>query len=381
MKLPTLDPVEVVIKENLLDIVKQEIHAANGVISFARYMEIALYAENLGYYARFSHKWGSTGDYVTAPHLSSLFAEALSNSFAEVLREIPEGDILEIGAGSGLFAVQMMMGLQKQGILPRRYFIYEKSHALRNMQQQFIETQCPQFLDRFQWLSTLDGLTLEGIIFGNEVLDALPCHLFRVENGYVKEKCVTIHNQELQWIFCDPISEGFAARMHLLQQEYFLSDGYESEIHLHLADFMKSVENTLKKGVVLFFDYGYGRSEYYHPDRITGTLMCFYKHHRHPDPLLNPGLQDITAHVDFTTVIESTGLDLLGFTTQAGFLLGSGLTEIMAARDISIRDSAAIKTLIMPQEMGEIIKVMGLGKGFDKVISGFGFQDLRNKLG
>ncbi len=380
MKFPQFSPAEVTVKENLLDFLKSEIALAGGAISFARYMEIALYADQLGFYTRDSAKWGACGDYITAPHLSSLFAECIANPFSTVLQDIPEGDILELGAGSGIFAIEVMKALHEKNMLPRYYYIYEKSPLLRERQKQSIEKECGALIDRFQWLETLEGFTMEGIIFGNEILDAIPCHIFRIEEGSAKEKLVTIENHQLQWVLSDPISAGFLDKMDALLAEYSFSDGYESEIHLHIIPLMKSIEKTLKKGVVIFFDYGYGRKEYYHPDRMMGTLMCFLQHHRHSDPLLYPGLQDITAHVDFTTVIESTDFDLLGFTTQAGFLLGSELTDIIAKKNISIRENAAIKRLILPQEMGEIIKVIGLGKGFDRDLSGFSFQDLRGSL-
>jgi SAM-dependent MidA family methyltransferase len=247
------------------------------------------------------------------------------------------------------------------------------------MQKVFLKAHCPQFFDRIRWLETLEGFSMEGIIFGNEVLDALPCHIFHMANGSAKEKWVTFENHQLQWQLQDP-SPALKEKIHLLQTERIFSEGYESEIHLELIPFMRSLENILKKGVILLMDYGYGRQEYYHPDRSMGTLMCYFKHHRHSDPLQYPGLQDITAHVDFTSVIENTEMDLLGFTTQAGFLLGLHLTDMLLDENISIQENSALKRLILPQEMGESIKVIGLGKNVNNKPSGFGFQDRRGCL-
>jgi SAM-dependent MidA family methyltransferase len=380
MKLPTLDPAEVIQHAHFLDFLKIAIQKAGGTISFAEYMEMALYHKNWGYYASASTKWGPRGDYVTAPHLSPWFAESIAQQFAEILQDIPEGDILELGAGSGIFAKDVLIALEKNQALPAHYYIYEKSPALREMQKVFLEIHCPQFLNRIHWLETLDGFQLTGIIFGNEVLDALPCHIFHITEGAVKEKCVTFENDQLQWQFLDPLSKMFKEKMNGLMDEYFFSNGYESELHLDLIPFMQSLENILKKGAVLLLDYGYGRKEYYHPDRSMGTLMCYFKHHRHDNPLLYPGLQDITAHVDFTSVIENTNFDLLGFTTQAGFLLGLNVLGMMADKNISLEENSAFKRLVLPQEMGESIKVIGLGKNYHKKLSGFGFQDRRYSL-
>jgi SAM-dependent MidA family methyltransferase len=379
MKLPSLDPAEVVKCEKLIEILKTEIYEAGGYIPFARFMEIALYTPHLGYYMSSNPIFGAKGDYVTAPHISPFFAECMAKQFKDILDEMPGGDIIEIGAGTGVFAKDVLLALEKMDCLPAHYYIYEISPILRDAQKKLFTTHCPQLLERIYWLDSLDR-EIEGIIFGNEVFDALPVHAFRVENAKVRERVVTFAKGQLQDLYVDPVSENLEEKVLSYMDTDILAEGYESEIHLCLPALMQKLEQILQKGVMLFLDYGYGRKEYYHPHRSMGTLMCFLKHYRHANPLLYPGAQDITAHVDFTSVIENSSCDLLGFTTQAGFLLGLDLPAMMAQKNISWEENAGIKQLILPSEMGELMKVIGLGKNFTKKLLGFSFQDRKFDL-
>ncbi len=376
MKLPSPDPVEVALSDRLSEYIKAEIEANSGLISFARFMEMALYQPGLGYYSAGKYKFGKSGDYVTAPEISSLFAATLANFCEQVLHEIPKASILEVGAGSGRFAKDLLLELEKRASLPEKYYILEVSADLRLRQAEMFSSHCPQILSRIQWLESLDNVHIRGIILGNEVLDALPVHLFRIENDVIKERMVAWGKDHFVLQFGKPLTPGLKEKVSTLVEEYALPSHYESELHLMLPALIDTFARCLSEGVMLFIDYGYGRREYYHPDRSMGTLMCYYRHHRHDDPLFFPGLQDMTAHVDFTSLAENNLLDLLGFTTQAGFLLSSGILT----KELSIKERDALKTFILPSRMGEIMKVIALGKNFNEKLLGFQFQDRRRDL-
>lgn len=365
--------------EKLSDLIRQDIENAGGSISFARFMELALYSPNLGYYSAGTTPFGHNGDFITAPHISPLFSRCLARQFQPLLHELHH--ILEIGAGSGVFAKDVLLELEKLGNLPENYFIYEISPVLRETQKQLFQLECPHLLARIHWLEKLPQ-DFTGIIFANEVLDALPVHCFQVEEEGIKERSVGFNNNEFHWILTNPIKEILD---RLYQEEISLPVGYASEINLAAPVWIKELGHTLKKGVVLLFDYGYGRREYYHPDRTQGTLMCFHQHQQHSNPFAYIGLQDITAHVDFTAVVESAidaGFSLAGYTTQAGFLLACGLLELVEQSSAveQYQTNQAIKKLTMPSQMGEIIKVMGLSKDFEVPLLGFALHDRRKDL-
>jgi len=386
MTLPTPDPDSLDHSRILIHSIRQQIRHAGGVISFADYMKQVLYSPGLGYYSAGAHKLGREGDFVTAPEISPLFARSIANQFEPILAELGSGDILELGAGSGVFAKDLLIALEKRGSLPQHYFILEVSGDLAARQQQLLQKTCPHLFSRMIWLDTLP-IDMNGIIVANEVLDAMPVNCFQIENTLIKERGVSWENNAFVWHLKEPMTPGLQDHASLLQQTFDLPTGYVSEINLALPGFMRSLAACLKQGVILLIDYGYERREYYRPDRVTGTLMCFYQHHRHDDPFIYPGLQDITAHVDFTAVAETAtdaGLSLAGYTTQAGFLLACGMLQLASSEILSPAEqyvqSQAIKTLTLPSQMGELIKAIGFVKNYSKPLLGFELQDRRRDL-
>lgn len=381
MKLPEPDPSAKAHSEKLYALIKDEIMKHGGAITFARFMELALFAPQLGYYMADHKRFGEKGDFVTAPELSPLFAKTIAKQCQQILMHLPQGDILELGAGSGVFAKDLLLELQRLNALPTHYYILEISPALRAQQKKLLKTSCPDLCERVIWLDALPT-HMTGIIIANEVLDALPVHLFRVINDEIKERFVAYDQGQFVWQDQDSHDD-----LKKLLQDFRFQNEYESEINLMLPRFITSLANSLKQGVILLLDYGYGREEYYHPDRTMGTLKCYYQHHTHDNPFILVGLQDITAHVDFTVVVESAcdaGLSLAGYTTQAAFLLALGLLQLAENENISelerIQQNQAIKKLTLPAHMGEAIKVMALSKQFAEPLLGFALQDRRGDL-
>lgn len=380
---PTPDLPALAHSQQLLALVRDEI-TRHGGISFARYMELALYAPGLGYYSAGAHKFGAAGDFVTAPEISPLFSRCIAKQCQQVLTELDQGDILELGAGSGTMAAEILAELEQQRCLPEHYYILEISADLRQRQQQLLQSQLPHLYKRVIWLDTLETLNLRGVVLANEVLDALPVHKFRVTAAGLEELFVTWQQDHLAWQARKP---GSAVAAAVRQLETALAENYESEINLLLPGWMKSLQQTLTQGLVLLIDYGFPQREYYHPDRDRGTLMCHYRHHSHDDPLLLPGLQDITAHVDFTavaTTARTNGFTIAGYTTQAYFLLSCGIVTLVeqssATDPNALRAAQQIKKLTLPNEMGELFKVMALTRNFTAPLLGFNWYDMRSKI-
>lgn len=372
--------------EPLTDLIRQEIQANHGAISFSRFMHLALYTKDLGFYSRKAEKFGEKGDFVTAPHLSPLFAKCIARQCIQVFETLSTHHILEIGAGSGLFAKELLLELEKQNHLPEQYYIFEISEALRESQKQFLQTTCPHLFSRIIWLDKLPEDKISGVIFANEVMDALPVSRFLIEKTQVFERSVTVENKHFTWINTTPTEE-LSALVDKIKNARELPDHYESEVSLTLNAWIASLARALKTGIILLFDYGYGEREYYHPERSQGTLTCFYQHQKHADPFIHIGSQDITAHVDFTHVVESAidaHLTFKGYTTQAAFLFATGLTELSLGNTLPeierFREAQAIKTLTLPSEMGETIKVMGLAKHLDTPLLGFSLLDRSRDL-
>jgi len=314
-------------------LIAREIAAHEGWLSFARFMELALYAPGLGYYSAGLDKFGAGGDFVTAPEMSALFGQAIANQAAQVLR-LTGGNILEVGAGSGKLALDLILELERLGQLPQRYCILELSADLRLRQQQRIERDAPHLLPRFAWLDTLPR-RFTGLVLGNEVLDAMPVHLVTWHNGQIFERGVSL--QEGRFVWCErPLTGGeLLHQAQALAPAGFVSGAaaYTSEISLAAQGFMRSLGQMLEQGLILMLDYGFGASEYYHPQRSSGTLMCHYRHQAHADPFFLPGLQDLTAHVDFSAMARAAteaGMTLAGYASQANFLINCGLTELLA---------------------------------------------------
>ena len=367
-------------------LIHAEIDRAAGKLPFDRYMELALYAPGLGYYSAGSQKFGEGGDFVTAPELSVLFSRALARQCAEILRKIGDAEIIEFGAGSGAMAVELLSELERQQALPRRYCILELSAELRARQQQALKARLPHLFERIIWLDQLPS-GFRGVVLANEILDAMPVQRFCWREAGLRELCVGHDGERLALIPAEP-SEALATAVNAFAERYGWQGESCSEINLRAAPWITSLGAMLEEGVALLIDYGFPRHEYYHPQRTQGTLMCHYRHRAHDDALLWPGLQDITAHVDFTAVAEAAlqaGLAVRGYTSQANFLLGNGLLEMLA--ELGQGDSRAqltlsnqVKRLTMPGEMGELFKVMALGKAWQGPLSGFALRDERARL-
>jgi len=354
---------------------EQEMARAGGAIPFRRYMEIALYAPGLGYYVAGASKFGPAGDFVTAPQISPLFSQALANQCAQVLEQVPEGSILEFGAGTGVMAADILLRLEQLGNLPEKYLILELSPDLRERQAGTIEAEAPHLFSRVRWLEQLPE-EFCGILLANEVLDAMPVHRFRKRTGGVEEQWLSLADGRLSELW-RPASVQVAGAVAMIESELGeLPDGYVSELNPTLRPWLDSVAESLAKGVLLLIDYGHERHAYYHPQRSTGTLRCHFRHRAGGGPLQLPGLQDITAHVDFTAVAEAgraAGLELLGYDNQANFLLGCGIDRLLAASEPDRRLELAqgMKQLLLPGGMGETFKVMALGKAFGGELAGF----------
>jgi SAM-dependent MidA family methyltransferase len=372
----------------LSDIIRQEIAKHNAPFAFSNFMQLALYHPLFGYYNREAFTLGKLGDFTTAPEISPLFAHCFARQSLQVFEQLGGGDVLELGAGTGRFASDFLLECERLTALPKHYYIYEISLSLRKKQQAFLRSTCPALFERILWLDALP-IHFEGVIIANEVLDALPVHCFLIQEKRIKERCVAEKETHFVWQITEATSEELTEKAEKIRELYALSNDYASEINTNLPPFVQAVSRSLKQGLILFADYGYGQAEYYHPERRKGTLTCFYQHKQHDDPLILPGQQDITAHVDFTSVIESAAqedCELAGYTSQAAFLLASGLMEEAHRIESSLsiveafRLHQAIKQLTLPMEMGERVKIMGLSKNMEGLLLGFKLQDRRRDL-
>ncbi|MBW7903667.1 MAG: SAM-dependent methyltransferase [Rhodocyclaceae bacterium] len=376
MALPPPDPDALAHSRRLTRRIAEEIAAAGGWIDFARFMELALYAPGLGYYSGGARKFGAAGDFVTAPELTPAFAQTLATQAAQVTAASAP-HVIEAGAGSGRLAADLLQELERRGALPETYAILELSGELRERQRATLAATVPQLIDRVRWLDRLPE-RFDGLVLANELLDALPVHLVRWRDEAILERGVAGNGDGFVWQE-RPATGAVLARAQTLAGEGVPGGGYLSEIGLAAAAWTTSWADILGRGALLLIDYGFPRREFYHPQRGEGTLMCHYRHHAHADPFYLPGLQDITAHVDFTAIAEAgteAGLDFLGYTTQAAFLFDCGLTEVLArtpaddARRYLPLANAAQK-LISPAEMGELFKVIALGRGIEEPLVGF----------
>ena len=354
----------------------EAIATEGGWIPFARFMELVLYAPGLGYYSGGAHKFGAAGDFVTAPEMTPAFAQTLATQALQVMNE-SRPHILEVGAGSGRLAADLLAELAQRESLPERYAILELSGELRERQRQTLAATVPALLPRVEWLDRLPE-RFDGLVLANELLDAMPVHLVRWLPDGIVERGVACGGQGFIWAD-RPAAGALRARAESLAAEGVPQDDYLSEIGLAAAAWTASWGTILGRGALLLIDYGFPRREFYHPQRSAGTVMCHYRHHSHPDPFYLPGLQDITAHVDFTAIAEAgteAGLDFLGYTTQAQFLFNCGLTEVLSRtpaddprRYLPLANAA--QKLISPAEMGELFKVIALGRGITAPLVGF----------
>jgi SAM-dependent MidA family methyltransferase len=338
---------------------RDEIRRGGGWISFARYMELVLYEPGIGYYAGPAPKFGAQGDFVTAPQLGSLFGRTL----ARQLKDLPFRQVLEVGAGSGALAEVLL------GQADLDYAILETSPHLQAQQQ-------ARLGDRVRWLDRLPE-RIRGIVIANEVVDAIPVHAVAWRPAGIVERGVA-YEDELRW-------EERPASSELLEKAKAIDVPvpYESEIGLIAQAWMRAVAERLEEGVMFIIDYGFPRHEYYHPDRATGTVMCHYRHQAHADPFAHPGEQDVTAHVDFTALADAAveaGLEVLGYANQAQFLVNCGITEVLGEANIDnalhyAPLAAEAQKLLSPAEMGELFKVLAVGRGVARPLLGFGRGD------
>jgi SAM-dependent MidA family methyltransferase len=368
----------------LLAAIMTDIKRNHGLISFADYMNLALYAPGLGYYVSGAQKFNVGGDFTTAPEISSLFSECLAKQCQQILPLItPKAKILEFGAGTGRMAADILQYLDKKKMLPEHYYILELSPELKKRQKQTMTDRCPHLLPKTHWLNSVPD-EFSGIILANEVLDAMPVERFQIKENNID----TVMVAEKEGVLSETLSTAKEPEILELFHSKSWPDLYTSEINLNIYPWIKSLSKCLKQGVVLLIDYGFSAQEYYHPQRTTGTLMCHYQHHAHHDPFRYPGLQDITAHVNFSAVHQAaklSGLDILGYTSQASFLLGCGLIDLLSEKNLATekektQQNHAINLLTSPAEMGELFKVIMLGKNIETACIGFEFSDRQHTL-
>lgn len=365
MALPAPDSDALAASHALQNLIAAEIAASGGAIPFARFMELALYAPGLGYYGGGAAKLGQAGDFTTAPEITSLFGAALAQAAAAIIAQSAPS-ILEFGAGTGKLARDVLTALREAGVRVERYSIVELSGELRARQQEALR-DFPQV----RWLDALPD-TFSGVALANEVLDAMPVELVRKTAGGWRQVTVTVENGAFAYAERAP-GEALAAHIAAQVPEAdALPEGYLTEVHPAACGFMASLARMLAggKGAAVLLDYGFPAHEYYLGQRETGTLMCHYRHHSHPDPFYLPGLQDITAHVDFTAIAlaaQAGGADVLAYMSQASFLLGAGIGELLLRTDPSdpmryLPQANAVQKLLSPAEMGELFKVLVVGK-------------------
>ena len=386
--LPSPDDTSATHSDRVAAAIAEQVAAAGGSISFAEFMQHALYAPGLGYYSAGSTKFGEAGDFITAPEVSTLFGKVIARQCAEILGQLPGGEIIEYGAGSGRLAADVLAALQRLDALPSAYRILEVSADLRERQEVFLRDKVPDLAGLVTWLDSPPRASI-GVILANEVLDALPVERFVRRENAVMQLRVAVGEPGFE--FVESVAPARLARfVEDVEGELGgrFPDGYVSEACLAVPDWIAGVSAALDTGVVLLFDYGVSRREYYAPERNDGWLRCHFRHHAHNDPLMLPGIQDLTAWVDFTGVAEAAvaaGFDISGYSAQAQFLMAGGLGEEMqdfAKRPLreQLELSRQVKTLTLPGEMGEHFKCMALRKGDIATPTGFSLADRTHTL-
>lgn len=387
LDLPEPSEIEKQHSQKLHEVIVQEINQAGGWIDFAHYMQLALYAPGLGYYSAGLQKFGEQGDFVTSPEVSPLFAQTLANPVAKLLAELPNAQLMEFGAGSGKLAADLLYALNTLGQLPENYFIVELSADLQQRQYEILQQCVPDLLPRVQWLNQLPEEPLNVIVIANEVLDAMPVTRFAIKDGEVLQQGVAVKDGELALSY-RPASDEVRQQVEALHIATTPGFEYCSELNLNIAPWIKSLAGCINQGAIYLIDYGYTRSEFYSAERDMGTFIGYYHHRVLDAPLWYPGLQDLTAFVDFTAVAEvaiNNELDVDGFTSQGNFLINCGLAELVESIETKsevdyFKLVQQMKTLSLPGEMGERFKVLGLSKGLDDNVPGFEIRDLRYSL-
>ncbi len=372
--------------EKLLSRIKYLIGIAGGKINFADYMNLCLYYPNLGYYSVDSPKINYGGDFTTAPEISSLFSRAFAHHVMDVMKQLFNADILEFGAGSGKMVVDILLELDHLNSLPNNYFIIEVSANLRTRQRRLIEDAIPHLSHLIQWLDYLPT-NLTGVILANEVCDAMPFHLLYFSDEHIEELYIKINSAgELQWYKNEILESELLIKAQKVQQIIGHQE-YTTEINILSDLWLISIAELLDQGAIFIIDYGYSQNDYYHQERRLGTLMCYFQNRGHDNPLLFPGLQDITAHVNFSslaTVAYNHNLDIAGFQSQANFLISGDILKLETLRSHdplrSIQQASEIKQLILPSEMGESFKVLTLTNNLKFLLPRIQFNDQSHRL-
>jgi SAM-dependent MidA family methyltransferase len=370
------------------DHIRRQMDRSGGSISFAEFMQEALYAPGLGYYSAGAAKFGPAGDFVTAPEIGPVFGRLVARQIGVVLQSLPGGAVLELGAGSGSLAVAVLSSLATHGIEPERYLILEVSADLAARQEKLIRAQATELYSKVEWLDCLPQ-HFQGIVIANEVADALPVERFRKRDTAVRQVRVGYDRRGFTWREAEAPAFLTQAVSHIEKTiGHALRDGFVSEVSAGLPAWIGDIAACIERGYVFLFDYGLSRREYYAPDRSAGWLRCHFRHHAHDDPLIHTGIQDLTAWVDFTAVAEAAvaaGLAVAGFVAQSQFVRNSGISEelqdferLPTASQIEL--SRQVKILTMPGEMGENFKCMGLSRGSVPDIAAFAIGDRAHGL-
>jgi len=394
LPLPAPDADALAHSARLADLIRAEIsHADARAIPFSRFMELCLYAPGLGYYSAGAAKFGAAGDFVTAPELGGLFAGCVAEAVSPVLPQLGlQAGFLEVGGGSGAFAQQLLMDLAARGTLPTQYRILEPSADLRERQQRRLREQLPDAVfKRIAWLDGPPEQPWNGVVFANEVIDALPTPRFAIDRGEVMEEHVTVDADARFGSVDRPADALLTAAVRHVENEVgaAFADGYRSELLPQLPYWLQAVIGPLHRGALLWIDYGYPRRDYYLPERRDGTLLAHYRHRAHADVLRWPGLQDLSASVDFTALVEAgtlAGFELAGYCSQASFLIGNGLAAQLERAEAAATDEVArhrlrqeVKRLTLPGQMGERFQAMGFAREVD-FESAFLVGDLSGRL-
>ncbi len=365
--------------------IEKLIEGSGGWISFADYMGAVLYAPGLGYYAAGSRKFGSAGDFVTAPELTSLFADALAAQIAPVLARVRGGALIELGPGTGRLAADLLVALAARDAVPDRYYLLEVSPDLRERQREHLRQRAPGALQRVEWIDVLPG-RWRGVLLANEMLDAVPPHLIVRRGGAWLERGVERGGAGALRFADRPLAQGV---LRDAARACYPADGdYLSEINPATQALVRSLGTRCAAGLVLILDYGFPSGEYYHSQRRDGTVMAHYRHRAIDDPFFLPGLADLTAHVDFSAIARAGvagGMSVAGYATQARFLINCGILDALARTGDPqsasyLREAAAVQKLLSPAEMGELFKVLALTKDIDEELIGFREGDQSHRL-
>ena len=379
--------------QQLQSVIRAAIKDNGGQIGFDQYMAMALYQPGLGYYAAGAQKFGAAGDFITSPEVSPLFAQSLARQVQQVIVTLEQALVIEFGAGSGILAADLLLELERLDCMPQSYQILEVSAELQQRQKDTLQQHCPHLLNKVEWLQQLPAHGVNAVVIANEVLDAMPVVAFEKKNDALFERKIGLDGESFKWvsIAADEKLQAAVSEIETVSEKKLPAD-YRSEYNPSVLPWLKSLEQLVQKGLVLLIDYGYEAAQYYNNERAMGTMMCYYQHRAHDDVFFYPGVQDITAFVNFTAVAEAavaSEFDVMGYAPQAQFLFGCGLPEIFEEKMAALGEdqvkqqmhlSQQVKTLTLPGEMGERFKVMALGKDLEPGLIGFTRADFRNRL-